>query len=81
MADSYTCGSLWVSATARSGVLSSRYSSADAVLAHRTPLPPVAPAGAWSAGGIESISPIISRPLHALVCDRQQGHPRMRDWV
>jgi hypothetical protein len=25
-----------------------------------TPLPPVAPAGAWSAGGIEAISPIIS---------------------
>jgi hypothetical protein len=38
-------------------VLSFRYSSADAVLVHLTPLPPVAPAGAWSAGGIESISP------------------------
>ena len=55
--DFHTCGSLWISATARSGVLSFRYSSADAVLVHLTPLPPVAPAGAWSAGGIESISP------------------------
>jgi hypothetical protein len=53
----HACGSLWISATARSGVLSSRSSSADDVQMHLKPLPPVAPAGAWSAGGIESISP------------------------
>ena len=35
----YTCGMYGVSVTARSGVLSCRYSSADAAQAHLTPLP------------------------------------------
>ena len=50
----------WDSATARSGVLSSRYSSV--VCCPRASHIPAAgrSAGAWSAGGIEAISPIIS---------------------
>ena len=66
---SSTCGIYWDSATARSGVLSFRYSSADAAQVPHTPAAGRS-AGAWSAGGIESDLTHHQHTLHALVAAR-----------
>jgi hypothetical protein len=74
-----TCGMVcWDSATARSGVLSSRYSSA--VCCPRASHIPAAgrSAGAWSAGGIEAISPkaVWRKTIHRCIEGWDGGQTR-----